>query len=315
MNILVTGGAGYVGSVVIRDLARIGARIRVLDNLQRASFGALMSLPEGPSYELHDGDFMDPAALRRALRDMDAVVHLAALVRTPFSFDHPAWTRHVNHWGTSRLVEECLAAGVSRLVYTSSASVYGPGGPFVEASPCHPMGPYSEAKLAGEHAVLAAAGRMHAAVLRLAMVYGQAPAVRYDGVPNRFVFQAATGSPVTVFGDGEQVRPVVHVADAAAAVRLALTEAGAAGQVFNVVAENRTVGSLAAEVQRLRPFVRVVATEQDARTHLSLALDGSRFRDLGWHPEVTLDRGLSVMIDSLGPFAPHAPLHSPDLDT
>ena len=285
-----------------------------MDNLQRATYPALTRMPETASYEFHDADLMDPAALHRALEGVDVVIHLAALVRTPFSFDHPSWTQHVNHWGTARLVEECLQAGVQRLVYVSSASVYGPGGPFDEDAICQPIGPYSEAKLAGEDSVMGARDRMRVTVLRMGMVYGQAPAVRYDGVPNRFVFQAATGSPITVFGDGEQMRPVVHVADAAAAVALAAFYDRAGGQRLNVVAENVSVGRMAAAVQKLRPFVRVIATEQDLRTHISLRIDGSRLRALGWEPRVGLEAGLQEMLDELGPFAPHVPMYDPGLE-
>ncbi len=317
MTILVTGGAGYLGSQLVRDLpaaAPAPLRIRILDNLQRATFQALTRMPTSGSYEFHDADLMDPAALRRALEGVDTVVHLAALVSTPFSFEHPAWTQHVNHWGTARLVEECIGAGVRRLVYVSSASVYGPGGPFAEDAPCQPMGPYSQAKLAGEDAVLAARERLRVTVLRMGMVYGHAPAVRYDAVPNRFVFQAATGSPVTVFGDGRQIRPLVHVADAAAATALAVFDERAAGQRLNVVTDNVAVGAVAAAVQRLRPFVRVIATEQDVRTHLSLSMDGSRLTGLGWAPRIGLDEGLAEMLDELGPFAPHAPVHDPGME-
>lgn len=315
-NILVTGGAGYVGSRLIRDLAarpEPPGRIRILDNLQRGSHAGLMGLPAGPSFELHQADLLDPAALRYALDGMDCVIHLAALARTPFSFDHPSDTRHVNHWGTSRLVEECIQAGVRRFVYVSSASVYGPGGPFQEDSPCRPMGPYSQSKLAAEHAVLAASGRMNVTVFRAGIVFGQAPAIRYEAVPNHFAFLAGTGRPVTIFGDGEQVRPIVHVGDLVAAILLRLDDAPT-GEVLNVVADNLTVREMADAARRLRPFVRVVHSEQDAMTRFSLSVRSERIRALGWKPSVTLEAGLEEMLGALGPFAPRTPVHDPLLD-
>src|SRR5690554_3662234 len=144
-TLLVTGGCGYLGSQLIRTLATALApaqpsgqpaplTIRILDNLHSGQIRALMDLPDQAAYEFLEGDLLDPSALRYALRDVDAVIHLAAIVRTPLSFDNPAWLEQINHWGTAQLVEAALANGVRRVILTSTAAVYGPGGPHDETS-------------------------------------------------------------------------------------------------------------------------------------------------------------------------------------
>lgn len=300
--LLVTGGLGYVGSHLIRDLAEdprfSGMIIRVLDNLQRDGYQALMDLPEEGDYQFVEGDILDPMTLRRALAGVKAVVHLAALVKTPFSFDHPAWTEQVNHWGTARLVEHCLEAGVDRFIFASSASVYGPGGPFDETSPCRPVGPYAQSKWRAEQAVLAAVGRgLRPTILRLATVFGLAPTMRFDAVANRFAYLAGVGRPLTAYGTGEQVRPLVHVRDASRAIRFCLArESETTGGLFNVVGENASVLDLVEAVRELKPEVRVHYAEQDVLTHLSFAVDGRNLEGLGWEPRHTIEAGMAEVI-------------------
>lgn len=300
--ILVTGGAGYLGSQLIRDLVvdphLAGATIRILDNLQQGRHEALMDLPEEGHYQFLEADILDPTAVRRALEGVDAVVHLAAVVKTPFSFDHPVWTEQVNHWGTARLVEHCLEAGVPRFLFASSASVYGPGGPFDEASTCRPIGPYTQSKWQAEQAVLAAVERgLRPTILRLATVFGYAPTMRFDAVANRFAYLAGVSRPLTVYGTGEQTRPLIHVRDASAAIRFCLAhETETAGAVFNVVGENASVLDLMMAVREVKPDVRVHYTEQDVLTHLSFSTDSRKLQRLEWRPLYTAKTGIAEVI-------------------
>lgn len=312
MRILLTGGFGYVGSFLIHHLAeskgvdRPPLRIRVLDNLSRGRFGGLLNLPEAPAVEFIEGDILDPASVRRALEDVDAVVHLAAVVRTPFSFEHPESTEAVNHWGTSRLVELCVEAGIQRFIHASSASVYGAGDLVDEDSPLQPVGPYSTSKLEAERVVQAVGEReMETTILRFGTVYGLSPCMRFDAVPNRFAYLAAIGRPVTVFGGGEQYRPLVHIRDAAEAVRMALSEADQCrGKVFNVVSENVSVRQMAVAVQKVFPGARPVHTARDAMTRISLQASGERLRHVGWSPSASLEDGMREIGATLGPFEP-----------
>lgn len=288
-TILVTGGAGYIGSRLIRDLGDAAyGTVRVLDNLSRGSHHALVDLPGGARYEFVEGDILDPDSLRVALRGVSAVVHLAGLARSPYWFEQPARYQEVNHWGTRHLVDACRHAGVERFLYVSSAAVYGTGGPYVETDACRPVGPYAESKLQAEACARQAGA---ATILRLATVCGWAPAVRFDAAPNRYAFLWGAGRALPVYGSGEQRRPVIDVADASAAILFCLAHpAETTGQAFNAVAANPTVVELA---RLFGPDPgRIRFTEQETQQRLSLEVSGARLAALGWTPRVDVAEGL-----------------------
>ncbi|WP_423824805.1 NAD-dependent epimerase/dehydratase family protein [Salinibacter ruber] len=312
MRVLVTGGCGYVGSQLLRDLPEhfeeeIG--VRVLDNLQGGRPEALMNLPVGCDYEFIEGDVLDPSVQRAALRDVDAVIHLAAIVQTPLSFDDPNWVEQVNHWGTSHLLEACLEEGVGDFIFASSAAVYGPGGPHGEDDPCDPMGAYAHSKHEAEHAVRSAGRRgLRTTILRLGTVYGPAPVTRYEAVANRFALLAGTRRPLTIYGEGTQTRPFIHVQDASDALCWTLAHREHTGsQTLNTVGGNASVLDLVNAAKQTAPDVETRRTEQDIRTHLSFEIDADRIRSLGWTPSHDLARGLGSMIDRLHGFS--SPVH------
>lgn len=293
--VLITGGLGYLGSRILLDApTRLpGRTIRVLDNLQTHGHRALMNLPAGSRVEFIEGDVLDRGMLAAALRDVDTVIHLAALVRTPMSFEHPVWVNQVNHWGTATLVEASLDAGVERLVYASTTAVYGPGGPFDESATPRPLGPYASAKLGAEEAVRSAAARgVGTSVLRLGMLYGLAPAMRFDGYVNRMAYLAGTGKVVPVYGTGEQRRPLLHVEDASHIV-LDQVVARVPLELVNVVERNASVLDVLAALTAARPGLRSTYTEQDVMNHLSFEVDADRLRGAGWLPRVELADGVA----------------------
>lgn len=307
--ILVTGGAGYIGSQLIYDLAMDtrfkNHTIRIYDNLQRHHFCGLMDLPGQGRYEFVEGDILDRLNLKRAMQGVAAVVHLAAIVRTPLSFDHPEWTEQINHWGTAAVVETAIQAQIPRMVYASSAGVYGPGGPFQESDTCRPIGPYAISKREGEKEVLLGQDRgLNTTIVRLGTTFGNAPAMRFDAVASRLTYLVGVGRPMVIHGSGEQIRPLIHVHDASAVLRLCLANPNTAGEIINAVTMNPTVNQMAQTLQTLVPEASVKYTDQHILTDVSFKVDASKLMGMGFEPQFDLKRGLKEMLARWRGFQP-----------
>ena len=237
--ILVTGGAGFIGSALALRCAAAGERVRVLDDF---STGQRDRLAGNPLIETSEGDIRDAAAVREALGGVDRVAHLAALASVPRAELDPETAARVNVEGTLVVLDESRRAGVSALAYASSCSVYGDGGehPIAESAPLKPRSVYAVTKLAGERHVLLhhRTGGPPAIALRFFNVYGpgQPADSPYSGVLARFAAQALAGERPEIHGDGGQTRDFVFIGDVVNALVLALDRASGdpGGQVFNV---------------------------------------------------------------------------------
>jgi UDP-glucose 4-epimerase len=264
-----------------------------------------MDLPAEGCYEFVEGDILDRLNLARAMQGADVVIHLAALVRTPLSFDHPEWTNQINHWGTASVVDCALSEGVPRFVYLSSASVYGPGGPFQETDTPHPIGPYAISKFKGEREVLRGGERgLCVTVVRLATAYGNAPAMRFDATANRLAYLAGVGRPLVIYGSGEQIRPLIHIRDASAVLRFCLSDPATEGEIINAVTSNPAVNEIAHTLQALAPQVRIHYTDQDMLTEISFEVDATKLHTLGFRPRFDLAHGLREMLARWQGFQP-----------
>ena len=284
--ILITGGCGYLGSQLIRDIESnpdLDLNIRILDNMQSKNYQALMNLKGEGKYHFIKGDILDPAIVAYALEGVELVIHLAAIVKTPMSFENQTWVQQVNHWGTAGLIESCLDAGVRKFIYASSAAVYGPGGPFNESDVCRPFGAYAQSKHRAERSVLTAVNRgLTPIVLRFGTLYGYAPSMRFNAVANRFAYLAGSKRSLVVFGQGDQVRPFVHVRDASTAVQFCINQFDQySGEIFNIVGSNASILDLVRAVQSSLPDVGVRYTEQDVLTHLSIMVNNEKALEWG----------------------------------
>jgi nucleoside-diphosphate-sugar epimerase len=238
--VLVTGGAGYVGSIVVEELIERGFRVRVLDALLHGNRASVESVLGRPEYSFAQADVRDRAARREALDDVWGVVHLAAIVGDPACARQPDLAREVNLDATRGLLEDADAAGVERLVFASTCSNYGRidgEANATEEFPLNPVSLYAETKVAAEIAVLARSGerRLATTCVRLATVFGVSPRMRFDLTVNEFTRDVVLARTLVVYGE-QFWRPYVHVRDAARGIGLVLEapRTRVAGQVFNV---------------------------------------------------------------------------------
>ncbi|MDE1858188.1 MAG: GDP-mannose 4,6-dehydratase [Thaumarchaeota archaeon] len=237
MKVLVTGGAGFIGSHLVDALSAEGHRVTVVDDLSTGSTGNLAAHAKVAGFEFLKGDFAAGPSLSKAVRRADAVVHLAARVGVADSVRSPEAVHDVNVNRTLRLLRACAKGGVGRFVLASSASVYGDASPPVsEAMPLRPLSPYAASKASCEaycQAYRASYG-LPTVVLRFMNVYGPRMGGAYGAVMSEFAKSVEAGSPLTIYGDGRQTRDFLHVADAVRAIMLGATSERADGETFNI---------------------------------------------------------------------------------
>jgi len=262
-------------------------------------------LPATGRYQFIEGDILDRLNLERAMQGVSMVVHLAAIVTTPLSFDHPEWTEQVNHWGTAMVVDAALSMGLPRLLYTSAASVYGQGGPFQETDVCRPIGPYAISKRKAEEEVLKGGERgLRFTIVRLGTTFGNAPAMRFDAVADRMAYMAGVRRPMVIHGSGNQVRPLIHIQDASTVLRMCLDEAKTEGEIINAVVMNPTANQIAQILQSLVPGSSIRYTDQDILTEISFEVDSSKLLGMGFQPRFNLEQGLREILTRWRGFQP-----------
>jgi nucleoside-diphosphate-sugar epimerase len=299
---LVTGGAGFIGSTLVRRLAKQGGRVRVFDNLSSGRLENLDGL-ETPA-ELVRGDLRDAAAVRAAMRGIRHVFHLGALASVQASVDDPATTHEVNATGTLNVLLAARDEGAARVVFSSSASVYGDGPemPKREDMVPEPLSGYALSKLDGEHQGRIFHGLYGLPVfaLRYFNVFGprQDPASDYAAVIPLFMRAYAAGRQPTIYGDGGQTRDFTFVEDIVSAnlACLAAPES-AAGAVYNVAYGDRvSVNDLARQIAGLagRPFDPVYAPARPGDIRESQADAARARRVLGWAPAHGFADGLAA---------------------
>jgi nucleoside-diphosphate-sugar epimerase len=274
LKVLVTGGAGYVGSTLVPILLAKGNQVRVVDALLHGG-EPLLGCIGHPAFEFVRGDLTEANVVGGAVAGVDAVVHLAAIVGDPACARQPERARAVNLEAALALLEASRSAGARRFVFASTCSNYGrmkdPSSYVDETSELAPVSLYAETKVAFEQALLAERDLV-ATPLRFATVYGASPRMRFDLTVNEFTMEMLTKGKLVVFGE-QFWRPYIHVRDAARAITMVLAadEKAVAGRVFNVGAttENYRKKDL---VELIRPHapdavVEFVHRKEDPRDY------------------------------------------------
>jgi UDP-glucose 4-epimerase len=307
MRVLVTGGAGFIGSHLSADLLELGHQVRVLDNFatgRRSNLGSL-----GGEVEVVEGDVQSYERANKAVAGCEVVLHQAALPSVPRSVQDPLTSHATNVTGTLNVLLAARDQGVRRVVLASSSSVYGglPGaGARREDQPALPISPYATGKLAGEgyarsfHCVY----QLETVCLRYFNVFGprQDPTSQYAAVIPNFITALLAGRSPMIFGDGEQSRDFTYVANVVQANLLAMDAPDVSGKVFNVACGERvTLNRLVAELQDLMgtQVVPAYAAPRAGDVRHSLADLSAARNELGYEPTVRLREGLERTIDHI----------------
>lgn len=271
MNVLVTGGAGYIGTALVSQLAADEkvSRIVVYDNLSRPNYSLFLGgHKEGhQKIQFYKGELLDSRHLKMVLKGIDVVYHLAAKVTTPFANDDAHLYEQVNHWGTAELVYAVEESNVKKFIYASSSGIYGDSEEAVdEQSEPKPKTFYAISKLRGEEHVKRLMGKRDTFIFRCGNVYGYNRGMRFDAVINKFVFDANFQKRLTVHGDGNQSRTFIHI-DSIAKALVNLLPSDLKSGTYNLVERSIKVIDIVDELKQLIPDLEFIFINQHLKLH------------------------------------------------
>jgi len=283
MRVLITGGGGYLGSVLTRKLLEKNYKVRVIDNLWYGN-ESVEKFMENSNFELIKDDIRNLVSTVKALKDVDAVIHLASIVGMPASSIEPRTSEEINYLATKNLAELCQLHGIGTYIFASTCSIYGsqPNITITEKSKVSPLDFYSKQKYLSERAI----GWLNRAptILRFGTLFGLSPRMRFDLVINLFIAQSILKKSITVHG-GNQVRPFLHVEDAADSLIFAL-EDNLTG-TYNVVSENMTIMEAAEKISKLSNCEIVINNEiEDKRNY---RVSGDKIKKMGFCAKKTIE--------------------------
>jgi UDP-glucose 4-epimerase len=300
-KVLVTGGAGFIGSHLVHGLLDRGDRVRVLDNLSTGSKANLAGL----DIDFFEGDIRDAAVVQESIKDVGTVFHLAAFISVAGSMEDPLTCYDDNLNGSLNVLMQANQAGVRRVVLASSAAVYGESERIVaENHPLNPQSPYAASKLAMEQAakLFSQSFSLETVCLRFFNAYGprQSPDSPYAAAIPKFIQAMLAGEPATIHGDGRQTRDFVYVRDIVEAMLLAVDGDSKDGRVFNIAGgKSVPINELVGILQRIFPETPdpVFVSPRQGDLRFSEADISLAERALGYRPRIDLQEGLRITVE------------------
>ncbi|MBS3067632.1 SDR family NAD(P)-dependent oxidoreductase [Candidatus Micrarchaeota archaeon] len=299
-SILITGGAGFIGSHICDRLLKEGNAVNVIDNFDRfydlqIKKSNVANNLKNPKFKLTEGDIMNIKDIESVTKDVDAIIHEAAQPGVRISVELPVKTTDVNIIGTLNVLETARKKDISKIVFASSSSVYGKIQylPFDEEHPTQPISPYGASKLACEHycKVFSQVYGLKIVTLRYFTVYG--PRMRPDLAINKFMHKAIKGEDLEIYGDGKKTRDITYIEDATEANILALKYNGT--DTFNIGGGNKiSIEELSEKILKITKSKSKIITKENVKgdvehTGADNKKAGAR---LGWNPKVKIDDGL-----------------------
>lgn len=306
MRVLVTGGAGFIGSHLVDALLARGNDVTVLDDLSNGKLDNLKNHKDNPAFQFVKGDIRDVEAVRKATADANALIHEAAMISVPLSIKNPELAHSINVDGTLNLLKASSNRGIKRFVFASSCAIYGEQAklPISEDARPNPISPYARSKLTAEESCRKFYERegLKTVCLRYFNVYGprQTPG-EYAGVMVKFLERLRNNQPPLIHGDGEQTRDFVHVRDVVDGTLLALERGGVGGKVMNIgTGGARSINELCRIFLKSMGKTRLKPVHKPPRPgdiQSSQADISAAKKLLGFRPKVQLEEGVNMLLE------------------
>ena len=304
-KILVTGGAGFIGSHLVDRLIGDGYEVRVIDDLSTGEKQNLANHKNTESFQFIEGDIRDYNLVKKCVKDVDAVFHEAALVSVTLSLEDPLLSNEINVKGSLNLLKACVDANVKRFIFASSCAIYGDTEvlPITENFSGHPLSPYAVDKLAVEKyaKVFNDSFEIETVGLRYFNVYGPRQKYGpYSGVISIFINKLLEDKAPTIFGDGEQTRDFVNIRDIIEANMLALSKRDFSGEVFNISSGRAiTINKILKIIKQLLRKEKIDPLYSEPRfgdIKHSYADITKAQKILGYKPKIQINKGLEQLI-------------------
>lgn len=293
MRVLITGGAGYLGSILVRKLLDRNYSVRVIDALWYGK-ESIQDCITNKNFDLVQDDIRNLNATVKAMTDIDAVIHLASIVGMPASSIEPRTSEEINYLATKNIAELCQLHEIGTYIFASTCSVYGsqPNKMITEKSPVGPLDFYAQQKFKSERAI----SWLNNAptILRFGTLFGLSPRMRFDLVINLFIAQAIKEKKITVHG-GNQYRPFLHVEDAAESLILAL-EKNMTG-TYNVVTENYSIKEVAEFISKKTGCKIEISNEIEDKRNYQVSAE--KISNFGFTPKKNLENAFSEISDAI----------------
>jgi len=305
MNILVTGGAGFIGRHLVKSLLKSGYKVTIFDNFSNSSEKQIASLVDD-GLNVISGDITDYESLLNSLSGNDLVIHLAAQISVQKSIDDPEFTNKVNVQGTVNLLNACVKKNIKKIIFVSSAAVYGIPDelPIFEKSQTKPISPYGESKLAMEKSLeeFSQSNDLNCIILRLFNVYGEGQSIEYAGVITKFMEKIQSDKSLIIFGDGNNTRDFVSIDDVVNFFHLAIKKLDdKKASIYNIatgkpISINElanlmiTISGKKLEIEHSKPL------EGDIK-HSQASISSAQ-SEIGYSPKVSLREGLEQLLKS-----------------
>ena len=297
---LVTGGLGHIGSALIRSFGPGVQEVRILDNLSSQRYPSLFELPKEPRFRFYEADILT-ADLAPVLEGVDAVIHLAAVTNAEATVGKEEETEAVNFIGLARVADACEVVG-ARLLFPSSTSVYGSQASVVDETceELQPQSPYATAKLKAEEYLKGKTDSLKFVTCRFGTIFGWSPGMRFHTAVNKFIWQAVTGQPITVWQTAwEQKRPYLDLQDCVSSINFILDQDLFDGEVYNVVTQNYTVKDVVETIREFVPKLEVSFVESRIMNQLSYDVRADKIAKQGFSPAGDLREGIEGTIGKL----------------